>query len=227
MNKNLFLLTTILFFVCYCCVGQENRIDRKGRFYFSLGPEYRITPFYKFSPTTRNARNFSAYTNIDKQNSGTAVKLDIEYFITKKLGLGFSNSFRYDLVISEFTNIDGLSGVKEADYKLLFDYNIYLTYYFKVFSKGEFFVNAGVSLMNRNSEFSVKEPIVDQTGTIVGEIYTIADFNYFANRISIGYKNKIGKIFLGIYTTQLTPYFDVNTRFNVPFIGCSFDIGKL
>lgn len=207
--------------------SQENEIDRKGRFHFSIGPEYRITPFYNFDAFSVNANNFSGYTNIDKQNSGTAVNIDVEYFITKNLGIGFSNSFRYDLVTGQFADIQDSFAVKEADYRLLLDYYLYLTYYFKVFRNSEFYINAGFALQNRNSDFTIKQTDFDQNGNIVAEGFTIGDYHYSANRITIGYKKGIGRVYLGIYTTIQAPYFDATTRFNVPFVGCSFDIGKL
>ncbi len=225
--KRIKYLLLILSFTHFTGSGQENGIDRKGRFLFSIGPEYRVTPFYRYSNFTFNPKNFSGYTNMDKQNSGVALNIDVEYFITKNFGLGFTNSFRYDLVISEFREINGPVGVKEADYKLLLDYHLYLFYYFKILKKGEFFVNAGFSRMNINSEFSVKTTQFDSNGAIEAERYTITNFNFFANKVSLGYKNGIGRIYIGIYTTQIAPYFDETTRFNIPFVGCSFDIGKL
>lgn len=81
--------------------------------------------------------------------------------------------------------------------------------------------------MNRNSDFSVKMTDYDTDGNILAEGFTIANYNYSANKVIIGWKKNKVKIYAGIYTTQLTKYFDVTTRFNAPFVGCSFDIGKL
>ena len=225
--KNIYQII-ILMILPISLLGQDIRETRKGKFIFSVGPEYRITPYYNFVPVSVNNSISDGFTNIDKQNSGMAINIDVEYFITKNFALGFTNSFRYDLVVGEYTiGSPTQVEIKKAQNGLLLDYNLYLAYYFKIFKKGEFFVNAGFSMMNRNSEFSVKETRLVEGTNDEFTIYTISDYNYFANKISLGYKNGIGKIYLGIYTTQTSPYFNETTRFNIPFIGCSFDIGKL
>ncbi len=204
--------------------AQDNGAHLKGRFHLNIGPEYRITPIYDVAvPVTEAA----LYTNTDKQNSGTGLNLDLEYFITDKLSLGFINSFRYDLVIADSREISAEFGVEAADYKLLMDYHLYLAYYFKVFGKGEFFINAGVSLLNRNSDFSVKEPVRNSDGELIGMGLYIGDYHYSANRLSLGYKKGRGKLSLGIYFTQQAPYFKATTSFIVPHIGYSYKIGKL
>ena len=205
--------------------AQESEIDRKGRFLFNLGPEYRITPIYNIPEVT----NFTiaSYTNIDKQNSGMALNFGTEYFVTKNLALGFTNSLRYDLVISEFTEIQNDFGIKKADYKLLMGYHIYLAYHFKLFKKGEFYANAGISLLNRNSDFSTKETFYNEDGSVLATNIIILDYHYSANKLVLGYKNGRGKLALGLYVTKSTSYFDETTRFIVPFVGYSFDFGKL
>ena len=211
--------------------GQDVGTDRKGRFLFTLGPEFRVTPFYKYDAFTANQNNLSGFTNIDKQNSGTAINAGVEYFFTKNLSLGFSNSFRYDLVVGNFSDLEGPSfgdrSVTATDYKLLYDYSFYLAFYFRVFKKGEFFINVGSSFMNRNSDFSFKETQFDQNGNVEVERFSVADFNYSASKLVLGYKKRKTSIYLGLYTTILAPYFDTHTRFNVPFVGCAFNIGKL
>ncbi len=174
--------------------AQDNGAHHKGRFHLNIGPEYRITPIYDVAvPATEAA----LYTNTDKQNSGMGLNLDLEYFITDKLSLGLINSFRYDLVIAYSREITAEFGVEAADYNVLMDYHLYLAYYFKVFGRGEFFINAGVSLLNRNSDFSVKEPVRNSDGELIGMELYIGDYHYSANRLSLGYRKERGKIVLG------------------------------
>lgn len=139
--KKLLLVFLLLFSIIFRTTAQDDfRDERKGKFIFSIGPEYRITPFYNFTAGFSSSNNFSSFTNVDKQNSGTAVNVDVTYFITKNFGIGFSNSFRYDLVISEFSEIQSPLGVNSVDYKFIFDYNLYLTHYFKVFKNSELYL---------------------------------------------------------------------------------------
>lgn len=227
MIKARFLLLHIFCLACFWGISQENGTDRKGRFHFSIGPEYRITPFYSYDTFSFNQQNFSGYTNIDKQNSGTAVNVDVEYFITKNFGIGFSNSFRYDLVHGGFTTNEVPLEIKEAEHRLIFDYSLYLSYYFKIFKTGELYINAGVSFMNRNTDFTILTTTFNEDGSVFGTGIRIGDYHYSANRITIGYKKNKVRVYGGIFTTIQAPYFDATTRFNVPFVGCSFDIGKL
>lgn len=81
--------------------------------------------------------------------------------------------------------------------------------------------------MNRNTDFAAKETFFDNNGEVFSERFTVTDFRYSANKITIGYKKNKARVYLGLYTTILSPYFDETTRFNVPFVGASFDIGKL
>ncbi|WP_430966732.1 hypothetical protein [Spongiimicrobium sp. 2-473A-2-J] len=217
----LFFALTSFFFVGH---AQDTETGRKGQLYFSLGPEYRITPIYDVAiPLSEEA----SFTNIDKQNSGMALNLELEYFVSKKLSVGFINSFRYDLVLLDAREITGDFGVEGADYKLLMGYHLYLAYYFKVFGKGEFFAQAGLSLLNRNSDFIVKELFRNETGALVGTAIYDSDYNFFANKLSLGYVKGRSKLSLGIYVTHRAPHFGPTTSFMVPHIGLSYNIGKL
>ncbi len=215
------LFVVLIYFLPIQLWSQQNGSERKGQFYFILGPEYRITPIYSVLSSTLS--NEAIYTNVDKQNAGLNLNVGIEYFVSNNLSISFSNAFRYDLVISEFTEITGDFGAKEANYRLLLDYNISLSYYFKIFDKGEFFVNVGASLMNRNTDFSIKETSSDGTG--IG--YYISDYHYSANKFSLGYNTNGKKLYLGAFLTNQSPYFNENVLFLVPHIGLSFDISKL
>ena len=201
-------------------VAQQDELSKKGLFYINLGPEYRITPVYSIQNSSLSDE--SAYTNVDKQNAGLAINLGIEYFIGNNFSIGFSNSFRYDLVISEFTDNPDFSVINKADYKILFDYHFFLSYYFKVFKKGDIFVTAGTSLMNRNTDFSVKQ--VTEDGNGIG--FFLSDYHYSANKLSIGYANNGKEFFIGTYIAKQTPYFNENVLFFLPHVGITFDISK-
>ena len=97
----------------------------------------------------------------------------------------------------------------------------------KLFKKGEFYANAGISLLNRNSDFSTKETFYNEDGSVLATNIIILDYHYSANKLVLGYKNGRGKLALGLYVTKSTSYFDETTRFIVPFVGYSFDFGKL
>ncbi|MEK6153887.1 hypothetical protein WIW50_11530 [Flavobacteriaceae bacterium 3-367] len=219
-----FKLILLLALLSFTGNAQDTETDRKGQFYFSMGPEYRITPIYDTgAPFSEEA----FFTNIDKQNSGTALNVELEYFVSNRFSVGFINSFRYDLVLLDAREITGDFGVEAADYKLLMGYHFYLAYYFKAFGKGGFFAQAGLSLLNRNSDFIVRRLSRNETGALVSTAIYDSDYNFSANRLSLGYMKGRSKLSLGIYVTHRAPHLGTTTAFMVPHIGFSYSIGKL
>lgn len=198
--------------------------ERKGKFFFSAGPEYRITPTYKQNSFSREA----IYTNPDLQNSGLALNIGVDYYFSNNFSIGFKNSFRYDLVTSEIDAVgQPLLGVSESKKDLLIGYHFNLNYHIDLFKKGDLLINVGVSLLNRNSEFSVTEEITDNNGQVVATATSLIDYKYSANKLSLGYGNGRSKFMLGIYITGNSGYFLETTTFIVPFLNYSFDFAKL
>jgi len=197
--------------------AQKTVGDDKNPIQFLVGTEYRITPIYGSTILSKNA----SFTNIDTQNSGIALNLGLEYEIIKNLGLGFSNGFRYDMVIAQRPDGDNAINAGTIDYKLIVDYHLYLAYTYNIFPRGDIFVNAGISLLNTNTDFTIKE--IDQ----YGEGFYISEFSFFANRISIGFQSLKSRIYLGMYVSKTTDYFDVTTSFMIPHIGFSYNLARL
>lgn len=217
--KKIFLIT--VFILPSLCFTQN--LERKGKFFFNVGPEYRITPIYELNNYSKKA----FYTNVDMQNSGVSLNLGVDYYITENLGLGFKNSFRYDLITSQELIDTSGQGVSNSKKGLLIGYHFILFYHFQVFKKGDLLVSAGISLLNRNSEFSSQEQLFDNNGQLVGTSSSLVDYKYSANKLSIGYVNGKSKIMLGMYITGNSGYFEETTTFMVPFVNYSFDFGKL
>ncbi|UJH67521.1 hypothetical protein [Allomuricauda sp. SCSIO 65647] len=222
-KKNSFfrLFSFIVIAIPIICFSQD--LERKGKFFFSLGPEYRITPVYKLNNISREA----LFTNPDMQNSGISLNIGVSYYITERLSVGFNNSFRYDLIVNESDGMGNNTGVSNAKNDIIFGYHFSLGYHFPVFKNGDLFANVGVSLLNRNTGFSITEPVFNGNGDIVGSITSQMDFGYGANRISIGYAKGKSKVMIGTYVSTNTGYFQETTTFWVPFINYSYDFGKL
>ncbi len=208
-------------------LAQKDLPSRKGQLHFDLGLEYRITPIYPLESFSLGRFNPFTFVDQDQQNSGMGINIGMEYFLGKNLALGFSNTFRYDLIVSGQTEIQPDFGTAPNQYGLLIDYHLYLKYYFKLFGKGDLFLSVGISRMNTNSDFSSKESFFDEEGNLVGSILSIESSSYWANRFELGYSNKRGIIGAGIYMSNSTNYFEETTSFIVPFIKCSIKLGKL
>ncbi len=209
----LIVLTIMPFFLN----AQETIGSLKNPLTVLIGTEHRITPIYGATIFSESA----SFTDIDIQNSGTAFNLGLEYEILKNLSAGFSNSFRYDMIIAPTQENNKGINVGATDYKIIVDYHLYFAYYFKVFSKGDVFVSAGMSFLNTNTSFSVNE--VDD----IGERYYLSDFSYFANRISIGFRSLKSRVYLGMNFSRTTNYFDTTTSFMIPHIGFCYDLARL
>lgn len=205
------------------CFTQSS--ERKGTLYFNVGPEYRITPIYDSQIALINQNSF--LTNIDLQNSGIALNIGADFFITENFGVGFHNSFRYDLINTGENPIVPNQGVTESSKGLLVGYHFKLFYHFDVFKKGDLIFGAGLSLLNRNSEFNLEQELLDQNGQVVGSVSTLINYNYSTNRVYLGYGNGKSKFILGIYITRNAVYFNEPTTFINPFITFTYDFGKL
>lgn len=210
-------LFVLLFNIPFFLNAQGNVNNHGKPLKFLIGTEYRITPIYGATILSESA----SFTDIDIQNSGTAFNLGLEYEILKNLSAGFSNSFRYDMIIAPTQENNKGINVGATDYKIIVDYHLYFAYYFKVFSKGDVFASAGISFLNTNTSFSVKE--VDD----IGERYYLSDFSYFANRISIGFRSLKSRVYLGMNYSRTTDYFNTTTSFIIPHIGFCYDLARL
>ncbi len=216
------LFTFFLLFVSML-IAQKDGAFQKGRLDFNVGPEYRITPIYTLENLMATETDF---TNIDKQNAGTALNAGLEFFAVNNFSISLTNSFRYDLVISPIPEQSQTINTASADYKILLDYHLGLSWYFSVFNDGKAFVGAGLSLMNRNSDFTVRENVLDGNDNVIGFSHFIYDFQFTASKVSIGYAKGRFKFSVGTYMAKSTPYFEESTSFIVPQFSIDYRINK-
>lgn len=218
----------MLFISCPALIFSQKieNTERKGNFFFSSGPECRITPTYK---PYDDYSSKGVYVNKDLQNSGLALNIGVDYYFSNDFSIGFKNSFRYDLITSQMNAVGSspTPSVSQSKKDLLIGYHFNLNYHIHLFKKGDLLINAGVSLLNRNSEFSVTEEITDNDGQVIGTTTSLMDYKYNANKLSLGYGNGRSKFMLGIYITGNSGYFSDPKTFIVPFLNYSYDFAKL
>jgi len=226
MKQFLFVLTFLCQFMAASQEQKSNSYDikeRKGKLFFSLGTEYRITPFYKSS----GGQNILP-VNIDSQSSGVAFNYTFDYFAAKNLSFGFSNSIRYDLVttgLTQFTTENGFLPVKND---LIFGFHFYADYHFKIFKNAELYLRIGKSLLNRGTEFSRKQTLYDQNGQpTVSFTSPTVDTAFEPWNFGIGYKKKKISLTLGVYTSSISEYFNDGTTIGIPYINFKYNLGKL
>lgn len=216
MKKSLILLFTLPFYL----VAQND--SREKNFFLNLGAEFRVTPTYK--PKDQSvAINF---INPDLQNSGPVLNIGIDYYLTEDFSIGLKSSVRYDLITTHIDKTGSGEVSSGVERGLMFGYHFNLGYHFHIFKKGDLLVNVGLSLLNRNSEYMRTESILNGEGEVIGSTSNLDNYNFSANRLSIGYGKGRSKLMMGIYISQNTKYFETKTTFIVPFLSYSFDVAK-
>ena len=220
MNKTVIFL--FLFFYSFIQAQEtDHRLERKGKLHFSVGTEYRITPLpIKAGYVPQNQ------TNSDIQNSGSAIYYGLKFYATKNLSLGFSHSFRYTL-LNYNSDIEGNYGQKKADNALMMGYHFYLDYHVKVFKEAELFARVGISLINRNSNYTYKDPFYDDEGNIIAHFLDHTNYNMQPKNFAIGYKKNKLEVLLGVYATNDAPYFNQSVMYIIPYINLNYTIGKI
>ncbi|MBR9855395.1 MAG: hypothetical protein GYB37_12610 [Algicola sp.] len=215
-------LTLILLFLLPLYLAAQDN-SREKNFFLNLGAEYRITPIHR-SGDQAIATDF---INPDLQNSGPVLNVGVDYYILQNFSLGFKTSVRYDLIT---TKVDETGTGSEVNYEtergLMFGYHFNLNYHFQVFKKGDLLVRAGLSLLNRNSEYVRTESTFNEEGEVVDTTSSIDNYNFTANKLSVGYGKGRSKIMMGVYISRNTKYFDEKTTFIIPFLCYSFDVAK-
>jgi len=192
--------------------------QRQGKLLFGIGTEYRITPVYSDVATT-------SIVNVDAQSSGLALNLSLDYFVTKNISLGFSNSFRYDVITNGDSQGQGNDRISSTDNGLIYDIHFYADYHFKVFNDSELFIRLGKSLLNRGTEYTQTVSLVDPEIGIVGSRTSISDFAYEPWNFGIGFKKDKISVIGGVYTSGNSEY--LNGNIVVPYVSFKYTLGKL
>ncbi|WP_111878686.1 hypothetical protein [Aequorivita sp. CIP111184] len=217
--KNLFLL--IIFATSTFTYSQIE--ERKGKLFFKIGSEYRITPL----PYDGSKIDQKIPADIDVQNSGVAFHYGFDYFITKNLSFGFNNSFRYDVLIRNVNEIDQENGFQKTDKTLIVGGHLYLDYHVKVFKNSELFARVGPSLLNGGTEYMNKTTFYDNQGNILGSSFSNETLEFFATNIAIGYKRQKVELLVGLYSSSTSNYFDETESLKIPYINITYTIGKM
>lgn len=216
INILLILFSTIAF-----CQEQNQLSEKKGKFFLSAGTDYRITPIYGSAATYDKV-----ITSIDLQNSGTSLNYSLDYYISKNFSLGFSQSFKYDVLLyNDDTSFN--FGARKAEKAVLIDYHFYLKYYLKISKVNKLFFKFGKSLMNRGSEYSYVETFYQPNGLEIGKGIGQEDFSFSATNIGIGFNRKELELSLGMYASNNTQYFEKSQNFKIVYINLNYQLFKL
>ena len=197
--------------------------ERKGKLFFKVGTEYRITPL----PYNVGIRDPQVPVDIDAQNSGVAFHYGFDYFITKNLSVGFNNSFRYDVLINNVNEVNEDSGVQKTDKTLIVGGHLYLDYHVKVFKNSEVFARFGQSLLNGGTEYMRKTTHYDNQGNLIGTSYGNDNLSFYAFNFAVGYKKGKTELLVGIYSSSTADYFTETESLIIPYLNFTYTIGKL
>lgn len=217
--KKLFLLI----FLAHSAYSYSQIEERKGKLFFKIGSEYRITPL----PYDGGKVDQQIPADIDAQNSGVAFHYGFDYFITKNLSIGFNNSFRYDVSIRNVNEINQENGFQQTNKTLIIGGHLYLDYHIKVFKNSELFARLGYSLLNGGTEYLEKTSFYDNDGNLVGSSFINQDLSFYAANFAIGYKIQRVELLVGLYSSSNTNYFDETENLKIPYINITYTIGKM
>ena len=78
--------------------------------------------------------------------------------------------------------------------------------------------------MNSNTDFSFYENFIDNDGNDLGSLFTITDFYYNSNVLSLGYELDNLKFYVKGYISNNSPYFVETTSFMVPSFGITYGV---
>jgi hypothetical protein len=141
------------------------------------------------------------------------------------LAVGFSNSFRYDMVAKNF-NIDDATGFSPTKKGLIIGFHFYFDYHFKIFKKSEVFARIGRSLLNRNTNVTIKETFEGNESVPDLTIFSDYDTAYEPWNFAIGYKKNRFSLIGGIYSSAISEY-TRGTSFIIPYFSLRYNIGNL
>ena len=196
----------------------EHIINRKGKLFLKIENEYRITPYYK---NYVSFEEFRGFLNKDLALSGYALNYSLNYFITKKISLNFSQSLRYDTVLFKIDYPEVISS--NVGEKIFFsDYHFSIDFYFIKIKNTEVFARIGKSLLNYGTEYSISEKISsNMTSTIQ---YSTA---FYPSNFAIGFKRNKLDFLLGAYYSSETPYEPIISHTTIPYINIGYTLFKL
>lgn len=198
--------------------------ERQGNVFFSISSEYRITPIFPIA----NSSLLGSVVDVNEQNSGTSLNYAFDWFISRDLSLGFSNSLRFDhIAIGDIDTINGTKVVAPNENGLLLDFHLYGQYHFDIFRRSELFIQLGATWLHAGSEVVVVQNIIDNSGNLIQIAAENDSSDYLATNVGIGWKKERISIIGGIYTSRNTPYFVDGSDFTVPYIRFSYNLFNL
>lgn len=194
--------------------------NRQGLLFFSVGTDYRIFPIEKVlvSPTypAYPIGEFRAGTDeIGPQNTGVGFHYDLNYFLTTALSLGFSNSLRYDIQLSDRASLTtDNTGPKSKT--LLVDYHFYADYHFKAFANSELVLRLGQSYLNTGSQITATE------NNAVNDF----SFDYWSWNLGLGYRKQRTRLMLGVFNSSTTNYPQTESLV-IPYLSITYNLKNL
>jgi hypothetical protein len=214
--------------MCCCALGKSQTNDsineRRGNLYFSVSPEYRITPFY----TGIRTSELGSLVDFQTQNASAALNYDFNYFPLKNLALGFSHSFRYDHIVKgELSLFNDTQTIAPDENGLIMDFHFYIKYHAKIFKDSELTLLVGRSLLNTGTSFQQIRRIFNEDNEPIASISSSRSSSFWSFNLGLGWKKKRLEFLGGIYTSNTTEFLEGSTGFSIPYIRLNYTLAKL
>ena len=224
-------ISFILLLFSFSLLAQNSEVysipsERKGKLFFKIGSEYRLTPAYLVPGSSIN-NQLGFYTNVDILHNGMALSYGVEYFLSKSLSFSVVNSLRYKPFLYPFRTIESNFGAEKAEATLLLGFHGYLDYHIPLFKESELFLRLGISTYNGGSEFVIKQTVFNSDGEPEFASSGDASFKNTGYNFALGYsKNRI-KLLAGVYTSEGGTFFTSSFNIFTPYIKLDYVLGKL
>ena len=171
-----------------------------------MSPTYPAYPIGEFR---------AGIDEIGPQNTGVGFHYDLNYFLTTALSLGFSNSLRYDIQLSDRASLTtDNTGPKSKT--LLVDYHFYADYHFKAFANSELVLRLGQSYLNTGSQITATE------NNAVSDF----SFDYWSWNLGLGYQKQRTRLMLGVFNSSTTNYPQTESLV-IPYLSFTYHLKNL
>jgi len=208
----------ILLFIYFSSFSQEKR----SKFLIKLGTEYRLTPIRSSMDNNNPTSSTIPFFSLDNQLSGASINYTFSYLFSSKVEIGFSQSFRYDHIYYEQSDLQPRTAFGKSINGMITNYHFFLGKYFKIV-KTEFFLKGGFSLMNRGTNYSRSEFLGIDSQGISHFVSDELNFNFNAFNVNTGFMFDKYELGLGAYFINSTgANFENENSIVLPYIKLSY-----
>ena len=129
-------------------------------------------------------------------------------------------------MVAKNFDIDSDTRFKSVEKSLIIGFHFYFDYHFKIFKNSEIFARVGLSFLNRNTNVTIKETFVSESGENSVPVFSEYDTAYEPWNFALGYKKNRFSLIGGIYSSSNSEY-TLGESFIIPYFALRYNLGNL